>query len=167
MSLSYKFRKAEKIIERLSARERETAAELSDEVRQAQKNLLRASRKLMNQCIRGCEGLCCRNAQFDEIIDLWDFVFILLACPSQRTAIAERVENEVPLFTADCLFLKDGVGPCIFPADIRPEVCIATFCADASAVKKEVSQVKRKFVKLSLFIRFRKFIGLLLDAGPG
>lgn len=161
MSLAYKFRKAEKTIQRLSASERETATAIAMEIRAAQDALLTASRNLMDQCTRGCEGLCCRNAQFDEIIDVWDFVFILLVCPTASAAMAECIRDETPLFTADCVFLANRTGPCIFLPDNRPEVCIVTFCADTSAVKTQIARVKRKFVKLSLYIRLRKPIGAI------
>lgn len=156
MSLAYKFRKAEKTIHRLSTAERASAEAICREICAAQEALVAASRKLMQQCVRGCRGLCCRNAQFDEIIDYWDFVYILLSDPSVRPAIAEGVKREAPLFTADCVFLENGTGPCIFRPNHRPEVCLVTFCADTSAVQKEILRVKRQFLKLSLFIRLRK-----------
>jgi hypothetical protein len=165
MSLAYKFRKAEKTIQRLSAADREIALAICGEIRAAQEALQKASRSLMAQCIQGCEGLCCRNGQFDEIIDFWDLVFILLSCPSERAAIRSCVEKEIPLFTADCVFLAKGTGPCIFSPNTRPEICIVTFCADASAIQKEITRVKCKFIKLGWFIRFRKPIGWLRRLG--
>jgi hypothetical protein len=49
-------------------------------------------------------------------------------------------------------FLARGRGPCIFADDLRPEVCITTFCADTTNLRCEIRDVKRGFAALGRFL---------------
>ena len=60
------------------------------------------------------------------------------------------------MYSADCIFLQNGTGPCMFPEGVRPEVCVTTFCGNHRYVRKEISRLKRKFFKLDAFIRLRR-----------
>jgi hypothetical protein len=95
-------------------------------------------------------------------------VYILTVEPALDAAVARCLRQESPIFTSDCIFLESGVGPCIFPPDVRPEVCITSFCRGDEALKKEIRRVKTCFWKLGVFVYTRRlpFIHRLL-AGAG
>jgi hypothetical protein len=156
MSLNYQFKQAKKIIGGLNPEDKKFLYNFCCQIQHAEINLQAKSKDLMTRCITKCGGICCKNVQSDLIISHWDFVFILTLKPFLENAILKCLENEQPLFSSDCIFLKDAAGPCIFPDDVRPEVCIVTFCDNVSTVKKEIVAVKRKFFKLSWFIHLRK-----------
>ena len=156
MSLKHLFRQAQKIIEESSAEDLKGLERICLEIRDAETELQEKARPIMTRCIHRCGGICCRNIQIDLIIGLWDFLFMLVLKPHLEKQIEECLEKEEPIFSADCIFLKDGVGPCIFPYDARPEVCIVTFCDDTSPIKQEISKVKRKFMKLTWAVKIYK-----------
>ena len=151
MSLRRQFEHAEKILSTLGGEENEELLKICREIRSAEIELHKKSSNLMRRCIERCTGICCRNLQLDLIISHWDFLYILIVRPDLKREMVECLEKEKPFFSADCIFLKDGVGPCIFPSDARPEVCLVTFCDDTGPVKKEIGKVKRKFFKLSWY----------------
>ncbi len=156
MSLKCDFRKAERIVSKLDPDDLVRLKQICAEIRDAEVRLQEKSRKLMTRCIQRCGGICCRNLQIDLVIGHWDFVFILASNPALKEKIEECLEKEEPFFTADCIFLENGVGPCVFPSDARPEVCLVTFCDDISPIRREISDVKRKFFKLTWFFVLRK-----------
>jgi hypothetical protein len=92
----------------------------------------------------------------DAVFGIPDFVYILASTPALGAKIEECIRHEDPLFTSNCLFLERGVGPCIFPPDLRPEVCITSFCRGDDAIKAEIRRVKIDFWKLGVFLHFRK-----------
>ena len=156
MSLRHLFRQAEKIIAASSPEDLKGFERICLEIQDAELELQEKARPIMTRCIHRCEGICCRNVQIDLIIGLWDFLFILVLKPHLKKQIEECLEKEEPFFSSDCVFLKDGTGPCIFPPDARPEVCLVTFCDDTSQVKKEISRIKRKFFRLMWFVLMRR-----------
>lgn len=156
MSLRYKYNKASRIIERLSPEDLLSVRKIANDIKIAQDDLLQKADGNFNRCVTVCKGLCCQNIQPDEIISLWDFVYILAADRTAGDKIHSRLDKENRLFTADCIFLKNGKGPCLFPFNVRPEVCITTFCNSVNPVKKEIRMVKIKFIKLYLFILFTR-----------
>ena len=151
MSLRYKLHKAQALITALSPAEHNELKRICKAVQRSQAALLQNAGAAMQQCIHNCEGLCCRNAQVDDIIGLWDMVFILTLTPTLAETMADRVAEEEPFYSADCLFLKSRIGPCIFASDIRPEVCVTTFCSGDAGIQKEIRAVKRQFFKLPWF----------------
>lgn len=155
MGIRYKFRKAEEIIRESEPDELKKLAEICERIRVAEENLLQASYELMEKCRDGCEGLCCRNIQLDDIITLSDFVYILMMAGQIRETARACLKNE-SMFSADCIFLRNGTGPCIFPENSRPEKCIVTFCADETPIRKEIRQLASDFDRLSRFILLRK-----------
>jgi hypothetical protein len=156
MSLNYQFKQAQKIIFGLNPEDTKCLQKICREIQAAEIALQEKSKDLMTRCIKKCGGICCKNVQSDLIISHWDFVFILTLKPSLENDMLICLKNEQPFFSSDCIFLEDGSGPCIFPYDIRPEVCIVTFCDDTSPVKKEIVSVKRKFFKLTWFVLLRR-----------
>jgi hypothetical protein len=103
-----------------------------------------------------CQGLCCRNIRPADIVTEWDLVYILALAPQIETAIAACLSNE-NFFPSDCIFLANGVGPCLFPDDLRPERCIISFCRVEPSIEKEIGLVMGGFSRL---IRFFKFLPL-------
>ncbi|MBL0712474.1 MAG: hypothetical protein JJV98_02125 [Desulfosarcina sp.] len=156
MSLRYKFNQARKLLAGLTPVEREKLARICEGIQRAQDELLRKAEPAMRQCLNNCEGLCCRNALVDDIIGLWDLVYILALTPALEETMAARVKYEIPFYTADCLFLGNDAGPCIFTSNVRPEVCITTFCSGDRGIQKEIRAVKRQFFKLTWFFMRRK-----------
>ena len=154
MSLAYKYRKAKKTLDRLDGSDLETLQGICREIRDAENRLKREGREAFRYCHEQCRGLCCRNIQPDDIITQLDLLYALALCPGLRRIIPPCLHNE-SLLTADCIFLAGGEGPCIFPSGLMPEKCIASFCADAPAVKKGVRRVRSKFSKLAGFLRWR------------
>lgn len=161
MSLNHQFKQAKKIIRGLNSDNLKSLQKICCEIQAAEIRLQKKSRNLMTRCIQKCRGICCKNVQSDLIISHWDFVFILTMKPSLENQMLTCLEKEQPFFSSDCIFLNNGEGPCIFPDDARPEVCIVTFCDDTSKIKKEISQVKRKFFKLTWFVLLRKIQGFI------
>jgi len=64
-------------------------------------------------------------------------------------------ENE-SLFSANCVFLENGTGPCIFPPAAKPHKCIATFCGNTGPVRKELRALRSSFNKLFRFMLVKK-----------
>lgn len=161
MALRNKFNRAAFIINRLEPGQQKRLKILCSEIAAAQAELRRAARPLMNRCISGCEGLCCRNIQADEIISLGDCILILCSGGTPSEEIDRHLSRETPLFRSDCIFLKGRTGPCIFPLNNRPEVCLTSFCDDASAIKREVARLKWRFFKLNRYILLHRPVTLL------
>jgi hypothetical protein len=156
MSLRYKFSKARSLLKALSADERAKLRQICEDIRLSQEILLKNALPAMQQCLHNCEGLCCRNAQVDDIIGLMDLVYILTLTPELEETMTLRVVNEKPFYSADCMFLKGDSGPCIFASAVRPEVCITTFCSGDRDIQKEIRAIKRQFFRLNCFFWGRK-----------
>lgn len=152
MGIKADFEQAERIIEALCPADRVTLCKICDEIQAAEDSLLNQAESNMDRCIKACEGLCCRNIQLEAIIGVWDLVFILTVAKEYRDQMAACLENEIPFYAADCIFLKNGVGPCLLPATARAEVCLTTFCSRTEVIDREIRRVKRKFYKLGWFI---------------
>ena len=156
MGIKADFAEAERIIGRLSAADRRRLGQICQDIQAAETNLLKQADHAMARCIEACEGLCCRNIQLEAIIGVWDLVYILTVAGECRDRMAACLENEKPLFAADCIFLEGGAGPCILPSTARAEVCLTTFCSPTDAIAREIRMVKRQFYKLGWFIAMRK-----------
>lgn len=156
MGIKAEFVKAERIIAGLRPADHMRLRQICDEIQAAEVELLKQADLSMDHCIEACEGLCCRNIQLEAIIGVWDLVYILTVAGTFRDRMAACLENEIPFYAADCIFLENGVGPCIFPSAVRAEVCLTTFCSRTDAIDREIRRVKRKFYKLGWFIATRK-----------
>jgi hypothetical protein len=168
MSLTYCSKRAAGILRRLSAGSWATLAVLCRNINGAERKLNAAAASRLKGCLEDCRGLCCRNLQLDIVFGIADFVYLLTAMPSLESEITECLRIEEPLFTANCPFLQRGIGPCLFPADVRPEVCITSFCRGDETLKTEIRRVKICFWKLGFFLHFKKLPlihSLLLKTG--
>ena len=142
MGVNYNFKKAEKIISELSPDDLITLEKICREIQAAENALIRKAEENLVNCLDKCEGLCCRNILPYEIISIYDFIYILTVQNSMHAEISKCLENEDTFFPADCIFLADGKGPCIFPPNARAAICITTFCNDEAPIKKEICQTK-------------------------
>ena len=161
MSLSYKLRKAEKILAQLTPGDRAKLMQICSEIMASQKDLLAAADTQMQRCILRCEGICCRNIEMDPIISHRDLVFILALAPELGSTAHGCVSREDPLYRTDCVFLQNGKGPCVFPQALRPEVCVTTFCENTRPIRSEIARLKRSFIRLSWFVRLSRIRRLL------
>lgn len=152
MSLNYAFRRAVVLIDGMNAAERARLSDLCSRVRAAEEELTSAASRLLQDCGVRCRGICCRNLEMDAVIAYGDFVYILEGAAWLGDAIARNLEREEPFYTSNCPFLEGGVGPCIFPADLRPEVCVTSFCRDDAEVRAEIRRVRRCFRRLGWFL---------------
>ncbi|MDJ0784657.1 MAG: hypothetical protein QNJ22_22025 [Desulfosarcinaceae bacterium] len=154
MSLRYKFKKAEKIVQHLTQDDKRRLEGICNQIRNAERDLNRAASEKLSGCKQACQGLCCRNVLPDDLITEMDALYVWQSAPSLRNAIQRCLDAE-SLYTADCFFLDDGVGPCIFPADVRPEKCLITFCGDSRSITPEIRALRATFTKLYWFIFFQ------------
>jgi hypothetical protein len=156
MSLLHLYHQSAKIVQHWPSGRRPLLAHLCLRIQDAERKLNAAAARRLEGCLKDCRGLCCRNLQLDAVFGIPDFVYILALMPALDAKIEERLRHEDPFFTSNCPFLDRGVGPCIFPADLRPEVCITSFCRGDEAVRAEIRRVKIDFWKLGVLLHFRK-----------
>jgi hypothetical protein len=156
MSLRYSYHQAAKIVRQWPFENRPSLARLCGRIQDAERELNTAAALRLKGCLEGCRGLCCRNLQLDAVFGVPDFVYVLTLEPSLEATIEECTRHEDPLFTSNCLFLENGIGPCLFPPDVRPEVCITSFCRGDEALKPEIRRVKTGFWKLGVLLCFRR-----------
>ncbi len=154
MSLAYKYRKAQAIMNGLNTEELSALKVICEKIQQAEKQLKGEAKDAFTYCYTRCQGLCCRNIQPDAILTLHDFVYALTLDPSLKEGIVQCLKNE-SLYTSDCLFLADGEGPCLFSPYLMPETCVNSFCSDHPGVNREVRHVRSQFRQLARFIRWR------------
>jgi len=150
--VSYQFQRAVKTIAALTPAQHRQLESLCLEIRSAESQLRHGASPLLTRCHTICRGLCCRNIQLNALVHHGDFVFLLTLARGLQKRIAECLQQEDPLFPKDCIFLADGSGPCIFPEDIRPQICVTAFCTDTTPVRAEIARVKRKFFKLDCYL---------------
>ncbi|MFO7932140.1 MAG: hypothetical protein R6U97_12125 [Desulfosalsimonas sp.] len=156
MSLGHKFRQAERILSTLAPADKKELEKVCREIRAAELELHEKSGRLMRRCVEQCRGACCRNLEVDSIVTRWDFLFILVSCPDFKENILRCLKEENLFFPADCIFLENGTGPCIFPSNVRPEVCLVSFCDDTALIRKEIRGVRRKFFALTWLVISKK-----------
>ena len=139
MELVRKIQKAQTIINSFIGEERTRLLDICFEIQNAQNALNSEAGDFFKDCMQRCQGICCRNIYINDVVTLLDLIYIL----SLQEEIAVRMQTcaqSETLFSADCLFLKHGTGPCLFAADIKPERCIITFCTLISRViSREIS----------------------------
>lgn len=157
MSLNLKFQQARNIITRLPSEFRPKLADKCADIKAAEKSLVEKSKPYMAHCFQVCHGLCCRNVDLDGVITVWDFVFMLMENAAPEKTIKAHLALEKPFFAADCVFLQNRTGPCLFPDHIRPSVCLTTFCGRETHIKKEIRQVESAFMKLAWFVHLSRF----------
>ncbi len=151
MSLEATVARAVRIVDSFGGAQQGRLAVLCDGIQAAQINLVHHARSLFDECLGRCEGMCCRNIQIDDIISLLDIVYILTADPEVRGPVM-MMSRQQNLFSADCVFLRNGHGPCLFKPTIKPEMCIATFCGDVRPVRAQLKQLRAEFGRLHRFV---------------
>ena len=166
MGLKRSYQSARKKIDALDAGERKRLSAICEDIHQAQVKLSAKAVPILEKCMAGCQGLCCRNILPSEIMTEWDLVYILVMAPQVEADMAACLQNE-QFFAADCIFLENGVGPCLFPDNIRPERCIISFCKVEPLVEKEIKQVMRGVSRLIRFFIFRPYLRWLRFIAPG
>lgn len=156
MGIRAEFAEAERFIAGLRPADEGRLCAICESIQAAETRLLARAADHMDRCISSCQGLCCRNIQLEAIIGVWDLVYILTVAGAYRDRMAACLENEIPFYAADCIFLADGVGPCILPDNARAEVCLTTFCSRTEPVERDIRRVKRRFYRLGWFIATRR-----------
>lgn len=155
MEFNHHFRKAQSILQRLNPAERVMVDKICTDIQAAQRELGVAAAKMAVKCTTGCEGICCRNVQLQNILGMWDFVFIMASDATQAEVIESCLQGKSLIYSADCIFLKNGIGPCRFPENIRPEMCVTSYC-DNELPNRQIQRVKSLFFKLRWHIILRK-----------
>jgi len=156
MSLKHTFSIATRILQRLPVDSRDLLESVCRQIQDAERSLNTAAAIRMQGCLKECQGMCCRNLNLEAVFGVADFAYILAAQPGFDSAIRTSLQHERPVFTSDCPFLENGIGPCIFPPDVRPEVCITSFCRGSDALRAEIRRVKKGFWKLGVVLNCRK-----------
>ncbi len=151
MGLAATVDRAARIVDSFGGQHRQRLSVLCDGIQAAQRDLVRHARSLFDECTGRCQGMCCRNIQIDEIITRLDFLYILTADPQVRAPVA-MLSRQQNLFSADCIFLRNGSGPCLFKSDIKPEMCIATFCGDVQPIRMHLKRLRAEFGRLHRFV---------------
>jgi hypothetical protein len=151
MGMRYTITKADRLVRSLSGRPRHRLEEICEGIQQAEETLVAHAQPHFEACMRHCNGLCCRNIYVDQIITPLDIVYIRVLAPDRIGPLMVRAEKQ-GLFSADCIFLENGVGPCSFGMNLKPERCIITFCSDTDAIRQEIRAVQRGFGKLQRFL---------------
>jgi hypothetical protein len=160
MSLNYSFKTARKKIDALDSGERETFLAICRDIQKSQEALTVQAAPLLAGCMTHCQGLCCRNIHPADIITEWDLIYILGMAPQIEDAMRACLARE-RFFPADCLFLENGTGPCLFPENLRPERCIISFCRVEPSIEKAIGQVMGGFGRMIRFFMFRPLRRLL------
>lgn len=164
MSLRHCHYQAAKLLRHWPAGSRPLLDRLCRQIQEAERKLNEAAAARLQGCLRECRGLCCRNLDLEAVFGVSDFVYIRVAGATPDAAIADCLRREIPIFTSNCPFLEHGTGPCIFPPDVRPEVCITSFCHGDGALTAAIRAVKTRFWMLGTVLHTRRvpFIHRLL-----
>ncbi len=155
MELEKKIEKAQVIIDSFLGEERNRLLDICHEIKSAQDDLNREAKDYFKDCMHRCGGICCRNICINDVVTLLDLIFIL-SINKEISATVHACAQAETLFPADCLFLQNGVGPCIFTANLKPERCIITFCGELRPIKREIKAVRSKFSKLSRYTKIKR-----------
>ena len=153
MALGPLFKQARETLRHLDPQDRSALDGLCDRIQEAELNFRTSAADAFEKCRTACEGICCRNVELNAVLDYPDFVYILNRMPELAERMAACLENEPALYAADCIFLENGTGPCIFPGTVMPEICITTFCSNETFAKKEMRHLKWRFFYLDCFLR--------------
>ena len=154
MGIRHSFERARKKIDTLNVDERGDLVAICLSIHNAQVRLTDKARPILESCVSQCQGLCCRNIHPADIITTWDLIYILAMTPQIEGAMADCLTRD-SFFPADCIFLKNGTGPCLFPDNLRPERCIISFCRVEPSIQKQIRQVMSGFSRLIRFFMFR------------
>jgi hypothetical protein len=165
MGLGYQFDRACKTLHNLDTADRCALEDICRNIQRAEDELNAAAADAFKNCKTACLGICCRNVDLDAVLGFPDFVYILTMAPQLAADTALCLENEPALYVSDCIFLENGTGPCIFPGNVMPEVCITTFCSEESAAQNEIKRLKWQFFRLNWFLHTLKLRAALRFVG--
>jgi hypothetical protein len=165
MSLGYLYSCSAEAVRQWPSDSRPLLDRLCRQIQEGERTLNEAAAGRLHGCLKECRGLCCRNLDLEAVFGVPDFVYMRIAGPTLDAAVAECLRREIPIFTSNCPFLENGLGPCIFPPDVRPEVCITSFCGGDDGLGAAIRTVKTGFWKLGVALRTRRvpLIHRLLD----
>jgi hypothetical protein len=155
MELHNKIVKAQHFIESLSEDENRSLLRICRDIQRAQDALNTGASSFFNACMGSCRGICCRNINVNDVVTKLDLIYVL----SMKNKMSDQIikcAGAESLFTADCLFLEKGLGPCILPTNVKPERCIITFCGETRPIRREIKAVRSKFSKLSRFSKIKR-----------
>jgi len=165
MALGYLFKQAHETLYHLAPEDRSTLDVHCDRIQAAEADFRLSAADAFEKCYTACQGICCRNIDLNAVLDYPDFVYILNRMPEMAGTVAACIENEPAFYAADCIFLENGNGPCIFPDTVMPEVCITTFCSYDTPAKKEMRRLKWRFFRLDWFLSTLKLRIFLRNIG--
>jgi hypothetical protein len=149
----YQYYRAVNTIAKLTPAQKEVLRWTCLEIARAEKALSESATPYLTRCHTICRGLCCRRVIIADLVHHSDFVLLLTLAGQLRERIEACLEQEDPLFPKDCIFLEKGTGPCIFPDDARPQICITAFCTEVPGARPGIRRVKRKFFKMEWYLR--------------
>ena len=155
MELERNIEKARKLIDSMTGAQGSRLRDICRGIRTAQDRLNHKAAPFFENCMRRCKGMCCKNIHINEIINMLDLIYILSLMPQLYGSLIPIARKE-QIFSADCLFLQNASGPCIFPHNVKPERCIITFCEDAAPIRNEIQSVRAKFSQLSRYTKFKR-----------
>lgn len=155
MQLLYHIEKARKLVNSMAGDQAQRMRHICREITAAQQRLNAEAEPYFVRCMQRCQGICCKNIHINEIVNILDLIYILTVKPGLYPTLKASAANE-RIFSADCLFLQNGTGPCLFPSDIKPERCILTFCEDTTSIRHATRAVRSKFSKLSRYTKLRR-----------
>ena len=161
MGTRYLFQKAIKISQNLSPHDKIRVQNLCNTIRESQEELIRTADLAMLNCITKCKGICCKSLDIDSVFSLWDFIFILMLTPKFKDEMQERLDSYNSLYLSPCPFLKNNIGPCIFPNGIKAQLCVITFCSNTEKIKKYIKVVNLNFYKLCWLIQYLRIKRIL------
>lgn len=155
MQLLYHIEKARKLVNSMAGDQARRLRHICREITVAQQRLNAEAEPYFVRCTQRCQGICCKNIHINEIVNILDLIYILTVKPELYPKLKASAANE-RIFSADCLFLQNGAGPCLFPSDSKPERCILTFCEDTTSIRHATRAVRSKFSKLSRYTKLRR-----------
>lgn len=154
MGTRYLFKKAVKISQNFSPKDKSLILNRCITIQASQEALLRVADTAMDVCLTKCRGICCKSLDIDSIFSLWDFIFILTLAPKLAPEMQKRLDAYSPLYLSPCPFLRDNIGPCLFPRGIKAQICVITFCTNDEKIKAPVKNVNFNFYKLCWLIQY-------------
>lgn len=154
MGTRYLFKKALKISQNFSPRDKSLVQNLCHTIQDSQEELLLAADTAMDYCLTRCQGICCKSLDIDSVFSLWDFIFILTLAPELASEMQKRLDAYSSLYLSPCPFLRDNIGPCLFPRGIKAQICVITFCTHDEKIKAPVKVVNFYFYKLCWLIQY-------------
>ncbi len=151
MGITHQYNRARAFVHAQTGPAHQELLAICRSIQQAQSALQTRARPYLRHC-RQCAGLCCRRIHIESIVHRPDFIFILTLMPHMQDTIQKCIQRGTAPHAADCPFLANGVGPCLFPATIRPMVCITAFCFETPKANRRIRALKRRFLTLQTWI---------------